>query len=194
MFGLKELIGLILSAFFILPTVVILRELGYVLAGKLVGAKNARITLGSGTRVFKWKMFDFRRHYQLYSWYSYDELSNQKKWAYVFLYSAPILINIIFGLVINALIANEFIDTYETFWNRFVFYAFYYVLFDALPMRTVNGKPNNGRIIFDMVKHGKRTDLNKERFIPATTEVEDAYQKEMAEIEKMLTENDVDKQ
>jgi hypothetical protein len=102
MFGLKELIGLVLSAFFILPTVVILRELGYVLAGIVVGAKNARITLGSGKRIFKWGMFDFRRHYQLYSWYSYDELANQKRWAYVFLYSAPILVNVIFGLMINA--------------------------------------------------------------------------------------------
>ncbi|MGM0524226.1 MAG: hypothetical protein ACQER2_09320 [Bacillota bacterium] len=189
MFGLKELIGLVLSAFFILPTVVILRELGYVLAGRVVGAKNARITLGSGKRIFKWRMFDFRRHYQLYSWYSYDELANQKRWAYVFLYSAPILVNVIFGLMINALIANQIIDTYETFWNRFVFYAFYYVLFDALPMRTINGKPNNGRIIFDMVKYGKRTDLNKERFIPATTEVEATYQKERQAIEEMMKEN-----
>jgi hypothetical protein len=63
------------------------------------------------------------------------------------------------------------------------------VLFDALPMRTINGKPNNGRIIFDMVKYGKRTDLNKERFIPATTEVEDAYQKERQAIEEMMKEN-----
>lgn len=70
-----------------------------------------------------------------------------------------------------------------------MFYAFYYVLFDALPMRTINGKPNNGRIIFDMVKYGKRTDLNKERFIPATTEVEDAYQKERQAIEEMMKEN-----
>jgi hypothetical protein len=40
-----------------------------------------------------------------------------------------------------------------------------------------------------MVKYGKRTELNKERFIPATTEVEDTYQKERQAIEEMMKEN-----
>lgn len=165
-----------------------LRQLGYVIAGSIVGAENPRITFGSGPRVFKWKLFDVRKHYHLYSWYSYDRLKNQSKAAYVFVYLAPILMNVVFGIVINALMANGVIETYETFWNRFIFYAFYYVLFDVLPMKTVDGKPNNGRLIFEMVKYGKRTDMNKEPFIPSTSGVEEAYQEERKRVEAKLKE------
>ena len=53
MFGIPDLISLIISAFIILPVVVILRETGYVVAGFIFGAKNSCLTLGSGPRLFK---------------------------------------------------------------------------------------------------------------------------------------------
>ena len=77
------------------------------------------------------------------------------------------------------------LNEYRTFWERFIFYAFYYVLFDAVPMITVNGKPNNGMIIYEMLRHGKRTDYNNEPFIPATSDVEEQYQKEMKGIQEL---------
>lgn len=188
MFGLSDLVGLVISAFIIFPTVIFLRELGYMISGFLIGAKNSRITLGSGPRVFKIGMIDVRKYYHLYSWFSYDELRNHSKFAYVVLYASPILMNVILGLIINALIANEYITVYVTFWNRFVFYAFFYVLFDAIPMKTVNGKPNNGMIVYQMIRHGKRTDYNPEPFIPSTSEVEEAYQKEMKKVQETIKE------
>ncbi|MDN5708507.1 MAG: hypothetical protein L0G95_03645, partial [Planococcus sp. (in: firmicutes)] len=77
---------------------------------------------------------------------------------------------------------------YATFWNRFIFYAFYYVLFDIVPMKTANGKPNNGLIIYEMLRYGKRTDYNQEPFIPSTTEVEEQYEEKMEKIEKIKEE------
>lgn len=188
MFGLSDLIGLVISAFIIFPTVIFFRESGYVIFGFLFGAKNSRITLGSGPRLFKIGILDVRKYYHLYSWYSYDALRNKSRFAYIVLYASPIMMNVILGLVINALIANDFITEHETFWNRFVFYAFFYVLFDAVPMKTINGKPNNGMIIYQMIRYGKRTDYNPEPFLPSTSEVEEEYQREMEKIKETIKE------
>lgn len=48
MFGLDDLVSLIISAFIILPVTVFLRELGYMIVSPIVGVVNPRITLGLG--------------------------------------------------------------------------------------------------------------------------------------------------
>ncbi|MCJ1909642.1 hypothetical protein [Planococcus ruber] len=185
MFGLADLLSLVISAFIILPVVIFIRETGYLLVSAIFGVKNPRLTIGSGPRVVKIWMFDIRKYYHLYSWYSYDDLRSKGKIAYTLIYAGPILINIAVALAINAMLANGLLEEYRTFWDRFVFYAFYYVLFDIVPMKTANGKPNNGLIIYEMLRYGRRTDYNEEPFIPSTSEVEEQYQEEMEHIEEL---------
>jgi hypothetical protein len=185
MFGLSDLVSLIISAFIILPVVIFLRELGYLVVSGVFGAENPRLTIGTGPRVFKFGMFDVRKYYHLYSWFSYDSLKRKSNFAYVCIYAAPILINLALALTLNALLANGMLQEYKTFWDRFIFYAFYYVLFDIVPMKTFNGKPNNGLIIYEMLRYGRRTDYNEEPFIPSTTDVEEQYEEEMERIEEI---------
>ena len=194
MFGLSDLLSLVISAFIILPVVAFLREAGYVLISGIFGVKNPRLTIGSGPRIYKIWMFDIRKHYHLYSWFSYDKLKNTSKFAYILIYAGPILINLSLALTLNALIANGYLQDYKTFFDRFVFYAFYFVLFDIVPMFTVNGKPNNGMIIYEMIRYGKRTDYNNEPFIPSTTEVEEQYQADMEEIKDFKKEKELEEQ
>ncbi|TWT04347.1 hypothetical protein FQV26_15520 [Planococcus sp. CPCC 101016] len=185
MFGLADLIALIISAFIILPVVVFLRESGYLLMSLILGVKNPRMTIGSGPRIFKLGMFDVRKYYHLYSWFSYDSLKREGKIAYISLYAGPILVNTVVALTINALLANGMLEEYATFWERFVFYAFYYVVFDIVPMKTANGMPNNGLIIYEMLRYGRRTDFNDEPFLPSTSEVEEQYNEDMEKIEEV---------
>ncbi|HSJ37103.1 MAG TPA: hypothetical protein VK945_02695 [Planococcus sp. (in: firmicutes)] len=185
MFGLADLLALIISAFIILPVVVFLREMGYVIASVILGVQNPRLTVGSGPRIVKIGMFDVRRYYHLYSWFSYDSLKREGRFAYVMLYAGPILANVIVAVTINAMLANGMLEEYATFWNRFIFYAFYYVLFDIVPMKTANGMPNNGLIIYEMLRYGRRTDYNEEKFIPGTSEVEEQYNEEMEKIKEV---------
>lgn len=185
MFGLSDLVALVISAFIILPVVVFIRELGYLIVSFLLGAKNPRLTIGSGPRIFKVGMFDVRKYYHLYSWFAYDDLKRQSKFAYMLLYAGPILANVIVAVVVNAMLANGLLDDYRTFWDRFVFYGFYFVLFDAIPMKTANGMPNNGMIIYEMLRYGRRTDHNEEPFLPSTTQVEEQYEEEMEKVEEL---------
>lgn len=184
MFGFSDLLSVIISAFIILPIVVFVRETGYLIVSKILGVENPRLTIGSGPRIIKIGIFDVRKYYHLYSWFSYDAIKRESKFAYICIYAGPIAVNLILALIINALLANEILHEYQNFWERFIFYAFYYVLFDLVPMKTFNGMPNNGMIIYEMLRYGKRTDYNQKPFIPTTTEVEKEYQEQMKQIKK----------
>ncbi len=190
MFGLADLVSLIISAFIILPVVIFLREAGYLIVSWLFGVINPRLTIGSGPRFRKIGMIDIRKYYHVYSWFSYDGLKRESKLAYICMYAGPILTNLSLALLINFLLANGWMEEYKTFWDRFIFYAFYYVLFDIVPMKTINGKPNNGMIIYEMIRYGKRVDYNNESFLPATSEMEERYQEQMEQIEEIKKERE----
>ncbi|OES46683.1 hypothetical protein [Domibacillus iocasae] len=185
MFGLADLFSLVISAFIILPAVAFLREMGYLIVSIVFGVKNPRVTIGSGPRIFQIGLFDIRKYYHLSSWYSYDSLKREGKIAYVLLYAGPILVNTIAALTINTMLANGLLEEYRTFWDRFVFYAFYFVLFDIVPMKTINGMPNNGLIIYEMLRYGKRIDYNQEPFLPSTSEIEEGYREEIKKIKEV---------
>lgn len=188
MFGLADLLSLVISSFIILPVVTFIREAGYFIISGLFGVKNARLTIGSGPRLFKFGVLDIRKYYHVNSWFSFDSVKRKSNFAYICIYAGPILINVIVAVTINALIANGFLEESKTFWSRFIFYVFYFVLFDSIPMKTVNGKPNNGMIIYELVRYGKRIDFNEEPLIVGTTEAEEMYQEEMEKIEKVKEE------
>lgn len=193
MFGLSNLVSLVMSAFIILPIVILLRELSYLIVSWLFGVVNPRLTIGSGPRLFKIGIFDIRRYYHVYSWFSYDDLKNDNKLAYILVYSSPIFINLSLALLINYLLANGWAEEYRTFWDRFIFYAFYYILFDIVPMFTINGKPNNGMIIYELIRYGKRIDFNTESFIPTTSEMEKQHKEHMKKIEEIKKEREKEK-
>ncbi|MFC4355460.1 hypothetical protein ACFO0S_10400 [Chryseomicrobium palamuruense] len=180
-FGFTDFFSLLISAFLILPIVIFMRELGYVIVTFFIGVDNPRLTIGSGPRLFRIGMFDVRKYYHLYSWFSYDELKHKNKWIYIIIYSAPILMNILLGISLNLLLANGYFEDMRTFWDRFIFYVFYYVLFDIVPMRMIGGKPNNGMIIYEILRYGKRTDYHPEPFLPSTSESEREVEKSAKE-------------
>ncbi|MFD1038264.1 hypothetical protein ACFQ3N_07550 [Virgibacillus byunsanensis] len=167
-----DFLKLALSIFIILPIVSITRELGYVIASKLFGAKETKITIGSGPHFFKFWLLEVRKYYFMYSWCSYDSLRTDAKLAHIIIYSSPIVANVSVAFIINALLANDMLDM-VTFWNQFIFYSFYFVLFDAIPMYYPDGQPSSGRVIFDLIRYGKRSDFERSDPQLDTTTYED---------------------
>ena len=185
--------SLVVSAFIILPVVLFLRELGYLVVSGMFGVVKPRITIGSGPRFVKLGILDIRKYYHFYSWFSYDDLKRDSKLAYICIYASPILFNLTIALLINSLIANGWAEEYKVFWDRFVFYVFYFLLFDIVPMFTINGKPNNGMILYEMIRYGKRVDCNPAPFLPTTSDMEKEhgeFVKRIEEIKKEREEND----
>ncbi|MCM3317614.1 hypothetical protein M3603_13360 [Rummeliibacillus stabekisii] len=188
MFGLKDLLSLVISAFIILPVVLLIRESGYLIVSWLFGVINPRVTIGTGPRIFKIGMIDIRKYYHLYSWFSYDGIKRKSNFAYVCIYAGPIIANLTVAFLINFSVAHGWGEEYKTFLDRFVFYAIYYVMFDIIPMITTNSKPNNGMIIYEMLRYGKRVDFNNEAFLPSTSEVEKEYQEYIEQLEEIKKE------
>ncbi len=184
LFGISDLFALIISSFIIIPVTVFIREFGYLPVTYLFGVKNPRITIGSGPSVYMFGVFDIRKYYHMYSWFSFDDIKRKSNFAYIMVYASPILTNTLFALTLNTLIANGLMEDQARFWNRFIFYAFFYVLIDAVPMLMTNGKPNNGMIIYELIRYGKRVDYCEDDIIPSTTQVDNEYEKEMKNIEE----------
>lgn len=160
MFGVTDFLKLAISVFIILPVVSLIREMGYFITGKIFGAKEPSITVGSGPYFFKFWIFEVRRFYFMYSWCHYESLKRDSRFAHIIIYSSPIISNLIVALVINSLLADGVLEN-ETFWNQYVFYAFYFLLFDAIPMYYPDGQPSNGRVVYDLIRYGKKSDFKR---------------------------------
>ncbi|WP_180316681.1 hypothetical protein [Shouchella shacheensis] len=160
MFDLFDLFRLFVSALFILPVVTIIRESGYYLVVTLLGAKEKKLTIGSGPILFTMPTVEVRRYFFMYSWLEYEDIRTESRFWHGLIYASPMLSNLIAGVIVNSLLAGDMLPG-QIFWETFVFYVFYFVLFDALPVYLPDGQPTNGRAIFDLLWHGKRSDFMK---------------------------------
>lgn len=160
MFGLFDVVRLLMSALVVLPITSVLRESGYYLAATILGAKDKKLIIGSGPILFTLPTIEVRRYFFMYSWMEYEELQPSNRFWHAVIYASPIINPLIAGFVVNSLLAQDVLPG-ELFWNTFLFYIFYYVLFDILPVYLPDGQPTNGRAIFDLIWHGERSDFLK---------------------------------
>ncbi|WP_176463598.1 hypothetical protein [Shouchella lehensis] len=171
MFTFIDLAQLIMSAIIILPIVTVIRESGYYLTAVLLGASNKKLVVGSGPKLFSLKTIEVRRYFFMYSWMEYEELNPRNRFWHGFIYASPILSSTIVGVIVNALLAAQLIPD-NMFWSTFMFYVFYFVFFDLIPVYLPDGQPTNGRAIFDLIWHGQRSDYvkNQERSYTSSQE------------------------
>ncbi|WP_185970853.1 hypothetical protein [Alkalicoccobacillus porphyridii] len=162
MFSLMDWLRLFMAALFILPLVTVIRESGYYIAATLLGGTNKKLIVGSGPTLFKWHTLEVRRYFFMYSWMEYDELRPSTKFWHAFIYISPILTTSFCAILVNWLILQGTLSD-NIFWTTFVFYCFYFVLFDVIPVYLPDGQPTNGRAIFDLIWHGERSDYKKMR-------------------------------
>ncbi|WP_180320507.1 hypothetical protein [Shouchella patagoniensis] len=162
MFSPFDWLRLLMSALFILPLTTIIRESGYYLAASILGGTNKKLIIGSGPILFSLKTVEVRRYFFMYSWMQYDELRPSNRFWHGFIYASPILTTGVCAFTVNSLILSGTLDN-NIFWSTFIFYCFYFMLFDVIPVYLPDGQPTNGRAIFDLVWHGERSDYLKQK-------------------------------
>ncbi|MFB4213437.1 hypothetical protein ACE1TH_16215 [Shouchella sp. JSM 1781072] len=162
MFNPTDWLRLIMAALVILPIVTVIRESGYYLIATLLRGKNKHLIIGSGPTLFKIPTIEVRRYFFMFSWMEYDELEPRNRFWHGLIYAAPIITTGIFAFSVNSLVLNEVLSP-NIFWTTFIFYCFYYMLFDLIPVYLPDGQPTNGRAIFDLIWHGERSDYKKAR-------------------------------
>jgi len=162
LFSPTDWFRLFMAALFILPIVTVIRESGYYLAATLLRGENKHLIIGSGPTLFKIPTIEVRRYFFMFSWMEYDELKPSNRVWHGLIYAAPIITTGTFAVVVNSLVMSEVLPA-NIFWTTFIFYCFYYMLFDVIPVYLPDGQPTNGRAIFDLIWHGERSDYKKLR-------------------------------
>ncbi|WP_197196521.1 hypothetical protein [Shouchella lehensis] len=162
LFSPTDWLRLFMAALFILPIVTVIRESGYYLAASLLRGENKKLIIGSGPTLIKLRTVEVRRYFFMYSWMEYDELKPGNRFWHGFIYAAPIITTGTFAFLVNSLVLGSVLPP-NIFWTTFIFYCFYYMLFDVIPVYLPDGQPTNGRAIFDLIWHGERSDFKKLR-------------------------------
>ncbi|WP_185690693.1 hypothetical protein [Shouchella lehensis] len=162
MFSHMDWVRLFMAALFILPLVTIIRESGYYVVATLLRGKNKKLVIGSGPTLVKFPTVEIRRYFFMFSWMEYDELKPRNRFWHGLIYAAPILSTGTVAFLANAFVLEGILPA-NIFWSTFIFYCFYYMLFDVIPVYLPDGQPTNGRAIFDLMWHGERSDYKKQR-------------------------------
>ncbi|MBM7839817.1 hypothetical protein JOC54_003097 [Alkalihalobacillus xiaoxiensis] len=162
MFSPTDWFRLLMAALFILPLTTVIRESGYYLAATILQGTNKNLIIGSGPTLFKLPTIEVRRYFFMYSWMEYDELKPSNRLWHGFIYLSPILTTGVSAVTVNSLVLNGVLDN-NIFWSTFIFYCFYFMLFDLIPVYLPDGQPTNGRAIYDLIRHGERSDYIKAR-------------------------------
>lgn len=163
MFGLLDILYLIMSIFVIFPIVSLIHEIGHLFFAYLFKAKNQTLDIGCGDTLFEIGRIRIRKYYFFYSWCQFERLENNSKLNYILVYAGPMIFNILAAVIVNAFIYYGYIES-QKFWSLFVYYSFYFVMFDAIPMRYPDGQPSNGLVVLEMLKDGKRATFQKENW------------------------------
>ncbi|GAF11636.1 hypothetical protein JCM19046_2591 [Bacillus sp. JCM 19046] len=169
MFSPTDWFRLLMAALFILPLTTVIRESGYYLVATILRGTNKNLIIGSGPTLFKLPTIEVRRYFFMYSWMEYDELKPSNRLWHGLIYLSPILTTGVSAVTVNSLVLNGVLDN-NIFWSTFIFYCFYFMLFDLIPVYLPDGQPTNGRAIYDLIRHGERSDYIKAREDKKTSE------------------------
>ena len=156
MFGLSDIIKFFLAFFVVLPLVSLIHEAGHIVAAKLMGAKKIKLSIGSGDVWFRFGILEVRKYYFLYGFCHYESLKYRNRYSHIFIFSGGFIFNSAFAIIVFCLIhfgvLKPSIISYQ-----FIYFSFYYIFFDLLPMPYPNGKYSDGKIMIDLLL-GRRMD------------------------------------
>ena len=160
MFGINDIPKFLLAFFLVLPVISILHESGHVFFAWLMGAKNIRVTVGSGKPIFKHGILEIRQFYFWYGFCTFENIKRKKKFAHILIFSGGVLFNLLSTIAAISLVENKVLEagmlTYQ-----FTYFSMYYIFFALLPMVYPSGNYSDGKIILRLLKG--QNEIIKER-------------------------------
>ncbi|ARS34680.1 site-2 protease family protein [Pontibacter actiniarum] len=154
MFGVNDIPKFFLAFFLVLPLISFLHEAGHVFFAWLMGGKNIRVTVGTGSLLFRIGMLEVRKYYFWYGVCTFDNLKRKHRLANILIFSGGTLFNAISAVLVIYLIENNLLEpgmlTYQ-----FTYFSMYYIFFALLPMPYPDGSYSDGKIILDLIRDKK---------------------------------------
>lgn len=160
MFGFSDVVRIICALFIVYPLVSVIHEVGHLVFAYLFGAKDLKLTIGSGKPIFRWRIFEIRKYYFWYGWCYYSDLENDNRLTNLLVYSGPMIMNLSAAFFVNWLTIKGILDS-SIVWFQFVYFSIYFVIFDLIPMTYQDGQPSNGKVIYQLLFYGNKTTYQK---------------------------------
>ncbi|UOR04081.1 hypothetical protein MUN82_14135 [Hymenobacter aerilatus] len=156
MFGVHDIPKFFLAFFLVMPIISLLHETGHVFFAWLMGAKNIKVTVGSGNVVFRWGALEVRQYYFWYGQCTFDNLRRNHRLANALIFAGGSLFNAAAAVAVVYLIE---LDTLEEgmLTYQFTYFSLYYVFFALLPMPYPDGNFSDGKVILDLIRNRERT-------------------------------------
>jgi hypothetical protein len=152
MFGINDIPKFFLAFFLVLPVISFLHEMGHVFFAWLMGARNIKVSIGSGNVLFRVGMLEFRKYYFWYGLCTFDNLKRNKRFANILIFSGGAIFNALAAFLIIYLIENEVLEA-GIFTYQFTYFSLYYVFFALLPMPYPDGNDSDGKVILDLLRN-----------------------------------------
>lgn len=154
MFGVNDIPKFFLAFFLVLPVISFVHEAGHVFFAWLMGARNIKVTIGSGKVLFRLGLLEVRQYYFWYGLCSFDNLKRNKRMANILIFSGGAIFNAISAVLLIYFIENNTIEpnmaTYQ-----FTYFSLYYIFFALLPMPYPGGGYSDGKLILDLIRNKK---------------------------------------
>ncbi|MGE6629776.1 site-2 protease family protein [Bacillus sp. NPDC077027] len=157
MFTLSDMWTFCWSFFLILPLVAILHQLGHIFVARIFGAKVS-FAIGRGKRLVTLGVVEIRRIYFLDAFCHYEEMRKNSRFTHILVYLGGSFLNMMSVLLLNTLIANDFLPEHPFFY-QFAYFSIYYVFFALLPVQFSENHPSDGQAIINIIRHGEPCDI-----------------------------------
>lgn len=155
MFGIEDIPKFILAFFVLLPIISMVHETGHVFFAWLMGAKNIKITIGTGKPVLHLGIVEVRKYYFWYGICTFDNVKRQKRLANILIFSGGALFNFLGAVTVILLIEKGIIEE-GLFTYQFTYFSLYYIFFALIPIPFPDGSYSDGRIILDLIRGKER--------------------------------------
>jgi hypothetical protein len=151
MFGLEDIPKFILAFFLLLPVISILHEGGHVFFAWLMGAKNIRVTVGTGKPLFTIGILEVRHYYFWYGLCTFENIERKEKFANILIFLGGSIFNLLGAVAVILLVNYGYLETGVATY-QFTYFSLYYIFFALFPMPYPDGNYSDGKIIFDLLR------------------------------------------
>ncbi|MGY2132936.1 site-2 protease family protein [Hymenobacter sp. HD11105] len=152
MFGVNDIPKFFLAFFLVLPVISFLHEAGHVFFAWLLGGKNIKVTVGSGTVLFRVGMLEVRQYYFWYGQCTFDNLRYNHRLAHVLIFAGGSLFNAVAAVVVVYLIESGRLEA-SMLTYQFTYFSLYYIFFALLPMPYPDGNYSDGKVILNLIRN-----------------------------------------
>lgn len=101
---------------------------------------------------------EIRRIYFLDAFCHYEEMRKNNRFSHILVYLGGSLCNLLSVLILNTMIANDFLPEHQFFY-QFAYFSVYYVFFALLPVQYADHHPSDGQAIVNIIRHGEPCDI-----------------------------------